>query len=185
MRTIKAKIQEIQVNCVLSITFLYRLVVKKITQGYWFCISHLGLRKYNRKKSTILCLHRDILYIIESNSLRVTPYCDHYQREVFFLQFTYLFFLNVLRLSLSLVVSLSGSFLERPDLRMPYISGFSSHSRLISCLLLSFVSVLWFELLLWKLSLCALGASDFSDFPVSEPDSEPEPDPLDELESLH
>lgn len=99
-----------------------------------------------------------------------------------FPKFTYLFFLYFLRLSLSLprfVTSLSGSFLERPDLLMPYMSGFSSHSR--TCLTLTFVSVLWFELLLWKLSLCA-GASDFSDFSESEPD--PEPELLEELESL-
>lgn len=104
--------------------------------------------------------------------------------RIVFADFTYLCFLNFLRLSLSLsrfVVSLSGSFLERPDLLMPYMSGFSSHSRLDSCLTLTFVSVLWFELLLWKLSLCA-GASDFSDFSESEPD--PEPEPLEELESL-
>lgn len=97
---------------------------------------------------------------------------------------TYPFFLNFLRPSLSLsrlAVSLSGSFLERPDLLIPYMSGFSSHSRLDSCLSLCFASVLWFELLLWKLSLCA-GASDLSDFSESEPD--PEPEPLDELESL-
>lgn len=98
---------------------------------------------------------------------------------------TYPFFLNFLRPSLSLsrfVASLSGSFLERPDLLIPYMSGFSSHSRLDSCLTLSFASVLWFEPLLWKLSLCAAGASDFSDFSESEPD--PEPEPLEELESL-
>lgn len=99
-----------------------------------------------------------------------------------FPKFTYPFFLYFLRLSLSLprfVTSRSGSFLERPDLLMPYMSGFSSHSR--TCLTLTFVSVLWFELLLWKLSLCA-GASDFSDFSESEPD--PEPELLEELESL-